>query len=78
MKRALSLVFFLGAACMARGDFNAQDWQVRIAIDVKQPGAVAAIVVSPAVYKASRAALRDLRIVRAGSEIPYRLRTLSA
>ncbi len=78
MKRALSLVFFLGAAFVARGDFNVRDWQLRIAIDVKQPEAVAAIVVSPAVYKASRAALRDLRIVRAGSEIPYRLRTLSA
>lgn len=47
-------------------------------IVVQQTAAVSAIAIDPAVYRASRAELRDLRIVRAGVEVPYRLQTLAA
>ncbi len=72
------LPFLFAAAFLARGDFNPQDWQTRIPITVKQPGTVAAVVAGTAVYKASQAGLKDVRIVRAGAEIPYRLQVLTA
>jgi uncharacterized protein DUF3999 len=78
MKPALRLFVVLGAACLARADFDPQHWQTRMPITVKQAGGVSAVVVDAAVYRASRAALRDLRIVHAGVEAPYRLRILSA
>src|SRR5690349_17984907 len=71
------LSFFFTAAFLARGDFNPQDWQTRIPITVKQPGTVAAVA-GTAVYKASQAGLKDVRIVRAGVEIPYHLQILTA
>ena len=78
MKPALRLSFLFAAAFLARGDFNPQDWQTRIPITVKQPGATAAVVAGTAVYKASQAGLKDVRIVRVGVEIPYRLQVLTA
>ncbi len=78
MKPVLRLSFFFAAAFLARGDFNPQDWQTRIPITVKQPGTVAAVVAGKAVYKASQTGLKDVRIVRAGVEIPYRLQILTA
>jgi len=78
MKPALRLSFLFAAAFLARGDFNPQDWQTRIPITVKQPGAAAAVVAATALYKASQAGLKDVRIVRAGVEIPYRLQVLTA
>jgi hypothetical protein len=77
MKPALRLFFVLGAACLARADFDPQHWQTRMPIALKQAGGVSAVVVDAAVYRASRAALRDLRVVHAGVEAPYRLRILS-
>jgi len=78
MKPALRLSFLFAVAFLARGDFNPQDWQTRIPITVKQPGATAAVVAGTAVYKASQAGLKDVRIVRVGVEIPYRLQVLTA
>jgi hypothetical protein len=78
MKPALRLSFFFTATFLARGDFNPQDWQTRIPVTVKQPGAAVAVVAGTAVYKASQAGLKDVRIVRAGVEIPYRLQLLTA
>ncbi len=75
MKLALSL---FAAASLLRADFDPQHWQTRTPIVVKQPAPVSAIVIDPAVYNASRARLRDLRIVRAGVEVPYRVEVLSA
>lgn len=78
MKPALKLFFFLATAFLARGDFNPQDWQTRIPITVKEPGAVAAIAAGTDIYKASQAGLKDVRIVRAGVEIPHRVQVLTA
>jgi hypothetical protein len=75
MKLVLSL---FAAACLLRADFDPQHWRTRMPIAVKQPAPVSAIVVGPAVCRASGATLRDLRIVRAGVEVPYRLEILSA
>ncbi|HEY6990549.1 MAG TPA: DUF3999 family protein [Bryobacteraceae bacterium] len=72
------LSFLFAAAFLARGDFNLQDWQTRIPITVEQPGAAVAVAAGTAVYKASQAELKDVRIVRAGVEIPYRLQVLTA
>jgi Protein of unknown function (DUF3999) len=75
MKLALSL---FAAASLLRADFDPQHWQTRTPVVVKQPAPVSAIVIDPAVYRVSRARLRDLRIVRAGAEVPYRVEVLSA
>lgn len=75
MKLVLSL---LAAACLLRADFDPQHWQTRTPIAVKQPVPVSTVVIDPAVCRASRATLRDLRIVRAGIEVPYRFEILSA
>jgi hypothetical protein len=77
MKPVLSSFLFLVAACLLRADFDPQHWQTRMPIACKQSTPVSAIVVDPAVCRASRANLRDLRIVRAGREVPYRLEILS-
>jgi hypothetical protein len=75
MKLVLSL---FAAACLLRADFDPQHWRTRMPIAVKQPAPVSAIVIDPNVCRASRASLRDLRIVRAGVEVPYRFKILSA
>ncbi|MBV9939963.1 MAG: DUF3999 family protein [Acidobacteriaceae bacterium] len=74
MKLALSL---LAVSCSLRADFDVQRWQFRRPIEVKETAAVAAFAVYASVYRDSRARLRDLRIIRAGSETPYQLRTMS-
>jgi Protein of unknown function (DUF3999) len=75
MKLLLSL--FAGA-CLLRADFDPTHWQTRTPIALKGPAPVSAIVLDPAVCRASLASLRDLRIVRAGVEVPYRFEILSA
>jgi len=75
MKLVLSL---FAAACLLRADFDPQHWRTRMPIAVKPPAPVSAIVVDPNVCSASSATLRDLRIVRAGVEVPYRFEILSA
>ncbi|HMJ60744.1 MAG TPA: hypothetical protein VK493_03235, partial [Bryobacteraceae bacterium] len=75
MKLVLSL---FAAAGLLRADFDPQHWRTRMPIAVKPPAPVSAIVVDPAVCRASSATLRDLRIVRAGVEVPYRFEILSA
>lgn len=75
MKLVLSL---FAAASLLCADFDPQHWQIRTPIAVEQPAPVSAIVIDPAVCRASRARLRDLRIVRAGAEVPYRVEILSA
>jgi hypothetical protein len=77
MKPVLRLALLLSAACLAHADFDPQHWQTRMPITVKEPG-ISSVRVDPAVYKASRADLRDLRIVHAGIEVPYRVRILAA
>jgi hypothetical protein len=74
MRLVLSL---FAAASLLRADFDPQHWQTRTPVAVKQPAPVSAIVVDPAVCRASRVRLRDLRIVRAGVEVPYRVEILS-
>jgi uncharacterized protein DUF3999 len=75
MKLLLSL---FAAACLLRADFDPRHWQTRMPIAVKQPAPVSAIVLDPSVCRVSRATLHDLRIVRAGIEVPYRFEILSA
>jgi hypothetical protein len=75
MKLVLSL--FAGA-CLLRADFDPAHWQTRTPIALKPPAPVSAIILDPAVCRASLASLRDLRIVRAGVEVPYRFEIRSA
>lgn len=74
MKLVLSL---LAVSCSLRADFDVQRWQFRRPIAIKEATAVAVISVDDSMYRDSRARLRDLRIIRAGSETPYQLRTMS-
>lgn len=74
MKLVLSL---LAISCSLRADFDVQRWQFRRPIEMKEAAAVAVISVDDSMYRDSRARLRDLRIIRAGSETPYQLRTMS-
>ena len=75
MKLVLSL---FAAACVLRADFDPQHWRTRMPIAVQQPAPLSAIVIDPNVCRSSSARLRDLRIVRAGVEVPYRFEILSA
>lgn len=70
------LLSFISAANLVRADFDIQHWEFRRTIEIKQPAPVSAMVIDASVYRASRAGLNDLRIIRNGVEVPYRLRTL--
>jgi hypothetical protein len=74
MKFVLSLI---AASCLLRADFDVQQWQFRRPIQVKEATAVSEFAADTSVYRDSRAQLRDLRIIHAGSETPYRLQVMS-
>jgi hypothetical protein len=71
------ILSLFAASCLLRADFDVQRWQFRRPIQVKEAAAVSAIVVDASIYRDSRARLNDLRIIRADSEIPYQMQTMS-
>ncbi|MBV9265725.1 MAG: DUF3999 family protein [Acidobacteriaceae bacterium] len=78
MEKVVKLAVLLLLACPAMwADFAPQAWQYRTPIEIKNNASVSSFVINRDVYAHSRAHLDDLRIVRAGSEIPYHLVVLS-
>ncbi len=68
---------FAIAAGLLRADFDARNWQTRIAIQVESKRAVSAFVVTPEIYRNSKAELRDVRIINDGKEVSYWIESLS-
>lgn len=73
IRLAISL---LASCAVVSASFDAQHWKWRRKINV-QPSPLSSVVLDLSVYGSSLAQLRDLRIIRAGAEVPYILRTES-
>jgi hypothetical protein len=75
MVRALSLLAFVA---LANAAFTPSNWRYRRPLPVGVAPAVSAVSLDPGVYRAARADLADLRVIRNGREVPYMLERLSA
>jgi len=74
MRLILSL---LAVSSCLEAAFDAQRWEFRRSVHIGRPAAISTVVVDTELYRASRARLADLRILRDNAEIPYVLETLA-
>ncbi|MGH9662736.1 MAG: DUF3999 family protein, partial [Bryobacteraceae bacterium] len=65
--------FALAAVALAAAGFDSSSFAYRMLVRVDEPDRVSVIRIDRAIYARSRLDLGDLRVVRSGQEIPYRI-----
>jgi hypothetical protein len=65
------------ATLVAGGAFDAAPWQYRAPVQVPEPGRLCVIAFNRTLYSRMRQDLADLRIVKAGQEVPYVIETMA-